>query len=156
MFVLAQKDSYISVGPFNNMETLMQAVTKQYKYRISLYRKKRNWSWKLSQIFMETSNHIIKIEFLKWNWTDTMMIQTHLLIKSYFTYSRIEVIWRQKSFLMDGKSRIVEIRDNQTSLGKYMEWEYWKWYFYNCVKQYFKRKWVCYKNCWDGNKLCKN
>lgn len=57
---------------------------------------------------------------------------------------------------MDGKSRIVEMRDNQTGLGKYMEWEYWKWYFYNCVKQYFKRKWVCYKNCWDGNKLCKN
>ena len=75
--------------------TIWRRLCKQYKYRISLYRKKRNWSWKLSQIFMETSNHIIKIEFLKWNWTDTMMIQTHLLMKSYFAYSRIEVIWRQ-------------------------------------------------------------
>ena len=35
-FVLVRKDSYTSIGPFNNLETLMEDVTKQCEYMKSL------------------------------------------------------------------------------------------------------------------------
>ena len=36
MFVLVRKDSYVSIGPFDNRETLMEDVTKQCEYMKSL------------------------------------------------------------------------------------------------------------------------
>jgi len=53
MFVLVQKDSYTSIGPFDNMETLMEDVAKQCKYMKTLTQEEK-------ELVMETAAKIDK------------------------------------------------------------------------------------------------
>ncbi len=52
MFVLVRKDSYTSVGPFDNMETLMEDVTEQCKYMKNLTEEEKG-------LIIETASRIV-------------------------------------------------------------------------------------------------
>ena len=53
MFVLVRKDSYTSVGPFDNMETLMEDVTEQCKYMKNLTEEEKG-------LIIETASRIVE------------------------------------------------------------------------------------------------
>ena len=53
MFVLVRKDSYTSVGPFDNMETLMEDVTEQCKYM-------KNFTEEEKGLIIETASRIVE------------------------------------------------------------------------------------------------
>ncbi len=52
-FVLVRKDSYTSIGPFDNMETLMEEVTEQCKYMKNLTEEEKG-------LVIETASRIIE------------------------------------------------------------------------------------------------
>ena len=52
-FVLVRKDSYTSIGPFDNMETLMEEVTEQCKYMKNLTEEEKG-------LVIETASRIVE------------------------------------------------------------------------------------------------
>ncbi len=59
MFVLVRKDSYTSVGPFDNMETLMEDVTEQCKYMKNLTEEEKG-------LIIETASRIVEANEEVW------------------------------------------------------------------------------------------
>ena len=59
MFVLVRKDSYTSVGPFDNMETLMEDVTEQCKYMKYLTEEEKG-------LIIETASRIVEANEEVW------------------------------------------------------------------------------------------
>ena len=77
-FVLVRKDSYTSIGPFDNMETLMEDVADQCEYMNTLTQEEKKLVMEAVADICGNVESDNKIQFLKWNWIDTMMIQTRL------------------------------------------------------------------------------
>ncbi len=64
MFILVRKDSYTSIGPFDNMETLMEDVAKQCESMKSLKQEEKELVIKTAAGVLESSEHSASYEKL--------------------------------------------------------------------------------------------
>ncbi len=114
-FVLVRKDSYTSVGPFGNMETLIEDVAKQCEYMNTLTQEEKQLLMKAAadiygNVESDNKNSILEMELDRYYDDTDPFVNERLFCVS----EDINTLKAKISFQMDGKSGIVEIRDNET------------------------------------------
>ncbi len=115
MFVLVRKDSYTTVGPFNNMETLMEDVAGQCEYMNTLTQEEKELVIETAaniygNVELDNKNSIFEMELDRYYDDTDPFVNERLFCVS----EDISTLKAKISFQMDGKSGIVEIRDNET------------------------------------------
>ena len=114
-FVLVRKDSYTSIGPFDNMETLMEDVAEQCEYMNTLTKEEKKLVMKTvadicGNVKSDNKNSIFEMELDRYYDDTDPFVNERLFCVS----EDISTLKAKISFQMDGKSGIVEIRDNET------------------------------------------
>ncbi len=115
MFVLVRKDSYASVGPFDNMETLMEDVAEQCEYMNTLTQEEKKLVMEAAadiygNVESDNKNSIFEMELDKYyDDTDPFVNERLFCVSEDISTLKAEI-----SFQMDGKNGIVEIKDNET------------------------------------------
>ncbi len=110
------KDSYTSIGPFDNMvEMLTEDVAKQCEYMNTLTQEEKNLVMEAAadiygNVESDNKNSIFEMELDK-SYDDTDPFVNERL---FCVSEDISTLKAKISFQMDGKSGIVEIRDNET------------------------------------------
>ena len=114
-FVLVRKDSYTSIGPFDNMETLMEDVAEQCEYMNTLTQEEKKLVMEAvadicGNVESDNKNSIFEMELDRYyNDTDPFVNERLFCVSEDISTLKAKI-----SFQMDGKSGLVEIRDNET------------------------------------------
>ena len=114
-FVLVRKDSYTSIGPFDNMETLMEDVAEQCEYMNTLTQEEKKLVMEAvadicGNVESDNKNSIFEMELDRYYDDTDPFVNERLFCVS----EDISTLKAKISFQMDGKSGLVEIRDNET------------------------------------------
>ena len=114
-FVLVRKDSYTSIGPFDNMETLMEDVAEQCEYMNTLTQEEKKLVMEAvadicGNVESDNKNSIFEMELDRYYDDTDPFVNERLFCIS----EDISTLKAKISFQMDGKSGLVEIRDNET------------------------------------------
>lgn len=114
-FVLVRKDSYTSIGPFDNMETLMEDVAEQCEYMNTLTQEEKKLVMEAvadicGNVESDNKNSIFEMELDRYYDDTDPFVNERLFCVS----EGISTLKAKISFQMDGKSGLVEIRDNET------------------------------------------
>ena len=114
-FVLVRKDSYTSIGPFDNMETLMEDVADQCEYMNTLTQEEKKLVMEAvadicGNVESDNKNSIFEMELDRYYDDTDPFVNERLFCVS----EDISTLKAKISFQMDGKSGLVEIRDNET------------------------------------------
>ena len=114
-FVLVRKDSYTSIGPFDNMETLMEDVAEQCEYMNTLTQEEKKLVMEAvadicGNVESDNKNSIFEMELDRYYDDTDPFVNERLFCVS----EDISTLKAKFSFQMDGKSGLVEIRDNET------------------------------------------
>lgn len=114
-FVLVRKDSYTSIGPFDNMKTLMEDVAEQCEYMNTLTQEEEKLVMEAvadicGNVESDNKNSIFEMELDRcYDNTDPFVNERLFCVSEDISTLKAKI-----SFQMDGKSGIVEIRDNET------------------------------------------
>lgn len=114
-FVLVRKDSYTSIGPFDNMETFVEDVAERCEYMNTLTQEEKKLVMEaVADIFgnmeSDNKNSIFEMELDRYYDDTDPFINERL----FYVFEDISTLTAKISFQMDGKTGIVEIRDNET------------------------------------------
>ncbi len=105
MFVLVRKDSYTSVGPFDNMETLMEDVTEQCKYMKNLTQEEKG-------LIIETASRIVEANEEVWLSGITHKNEMHIYPKCIFPMNKGDIFYIKYNDSVSGTFHVGLIDEN--------------------------------------------
>ena len=109
MFVLVRKDSYTSVGPFDNMETLMGDVTEQCKYMKNLTEEEKG-------LIIETASRIVEANEEVWLSGITKKNEMTIYPKCIFPMNKGDIFYIKYNDSVSGTFNVGLIDENGEKL----------------------------------------
>ena len=105
MFVLVRKDSYTSVGPFDNMATLMEDVTEQCKYMKNLTEEEK-------ELIIETASGIVEANEEVWLSGITKKNEMTIYPKCIFPMNKGDIFYIKYNDSVSGTFNVGLIDEN--------------------------------------------